>query len=150
MGLVDTHSNGLGWLLDQQLGDFPGVGCAVLASGDGLLQARTQELTQEYAERLAALSSSMASTGKAISMVTGAGPVRQHLVEFERRLFLAAEAGDNSVLMVVTTDLEADVGAIIGRMVELSSRVGHAMGVAARRPETEGEGPSGREPGSPT
>lgn len=43
----DTHSNSLGWLLDQELGSVEGVRYAVLMSSDGLLKARTETIGQD-------------------------------------------------------------------------------------------------------
>jgi predicted regulator of Ras-like GTPase activity (Roadblock/LC7/MglB family) len=142
MRLVDTHSNSLGWLLDKELGEVVGVKCAVLVTGDGLLQARTQGIDQEYAEKLAALAATLRASSSAMDNYIEGGGVRQHLVEFSDCYGLTTAAANNAILSVVTTDTDADVGLITRHMVQLAARLGHAMEVEDRRPAVE--------PGTPT
>lgn len=47
--MSDTRSTTLGWLLDEQLGSVEGVRYAVLMSGDGLLNTRTETISQNEA-----------------------------------------------------------------------------------------------------
>ena len=142
MRLVDTHSNSLGWLLDKELGELVGVKCAVLVSGDGLLQARTQGIGQEDAEKLSALSAPLRAASNAMDSHIGGGGVRQILVEFSESYGLTTSAANNSYLSVVTTDTDADVGLITHQMVQLAARLGHAMEVEERRPEVEAGTPT--------
>ncbi|WP_331753031.1 roadblock/LC7 domain-containing protein (plasmid) [Streptomyces sp. NBC_00637] len=132
--MADTHSNALGWLLDQELGEVDGVKCAVLVSGDGLLQARTRGIEQDYAEKLAALSAPLRAAGNATSKHIGGGGVRQHLIEFAACFALTTAAANNAMLSVVTTGTDADVELITRHMVQLAVRLGHAMEVEERRP----------------
>ncbi|MEU3844560.1 roadblock/LC7 domain-containing protein [Streptomyces sp. NPDC028635] len=134
----DTHSNSLGWLLDQELGTVEGVAYAVLMSGDGLLQARTQTIGQEDAEKLAAVTASLRAAGKAWDEHVGGKGMCQLLIESQGRIGLTTAAARNTMLSVVTTGPEADVGLITHHMVRLATRLGHEMDVAGRRPAAEG------------
>ncbi|POX48444.1 hypothetical protein C3489_27220 [Streptomyces sp. Ru71] len=134
----DTHSNSLGWLLDQELGSVEGVEYAVLMSGDGLLQARTRTIGQEDAEKLAAVTASLRAAGKAWDEHVGGKGMCQLLIESQGRIGLTTAAAKNTMLSVVTTGPEADVGLITHHMVRLATRVGHEMEVAERRPTAEG------------
>ncbi|MEU6085578.1 roadblock/LC7 domain-containing protein [Streptomyces sp. NPDC047085] len=133
----DTHSNGLGWLLDQELGSVEGVAYAVLMSSDGLLQARTETIGQEDAEKLAALTASLRAAGKAWDEHVGGQGMCQLLIESQGRIGLTTAAARNSMLSVVTTGPEADVGLISHHMVRLATRLGHELEVGDRRPVPE-------------
>ncbi|MER6029767.1 roadblock/LC7 domain-containing protein [Streptomyces sp. NPDC001851] len=134
----DTHSNSLGWLLDQELGCVEGVEYAVLMSGDGLLQARTTTIGQEDAEKLAAVTASLRAAGKAWDEHVGGKGMCQLLIESQGRIGLTTAAAHNTMLSVVTTGPEADVGLISHHMVRLAARLGHEMGVSDRHPASEG------------
>ncbi|MES4887644.1 roadblock/LC7 domain-containing protein [Streptomyces sp. NPDC096012] len=134
----DTHSNSLGWLLDQELGSVEGVAYAVLMSSDGLLQARTQTIGQEDAEKLAAVTASLRAAGKAWDEHVGGKGMCQLLIESQGRIGLTTAAAKNSMLSVVTTGPESDVGLITHHMVRLATRLGHELEVAERRPAADG------------
>ncbi|MGY1548228.1 roadblock/LC7 domain-containing protein [Streptomyces sp. MN6] len=133
MVLVDTHSNALGWLLNEELGEVADVKCAVLVSGDGLLHSRTDGIGQDDAEKLAALTASLRAASNAMNKHVGGRGVRQHLVEFNGCFALTTAAAENTMLSVITTGTDADVGLITHHMVRLAARLGHAMNVKDRQ-----------------
>lgn len=137
MMFSDTHANSLGWLLDGELGSVNGVKCAVLFSGDGLLSSRTTSLEQEQAEKLAALGSTLRGAGHAYSNEFDGGDVCQLLVELTSHFVLITQAGENTVLLVQTSGVDADIDTISHQMNQLVERVGHEMKAEARRPSPE-------------
>ncbi|MCX4597499.1 roadblock/LC7 domain-containing protein [Streptomyces sp. NBC_01549] len=138
----DTHSNSLGWLLDQELGTVEGVRYAVLMSSDGLLRARTETISQDDGEKFAALTAALRAAGKAWDEFTGGEGMRQLLIESVGCIGLTTTAAKNTMLSVCTTGPDADVGLISHHMVRLASRVGHEMTTADRLPTGEGGSPA--------
>lgn len=132
--MSDTHSNTLGWLLDEQLGSVDGVRYAVLMSGDGLLKARTRTICQEDGEKLAALTASLRASGRAWDDFTGGQGVRQQLIESVANIGLTTAAGQNTMLSVVTDGPHADVGLISHHMALLVVRLGEQLGTKERTP----------------
>nr|WP_232839143.1 DUF742 domain-containing protein [Streptomyces triticisoli] len=101
--MSNTRSNALGWLLDEQLGSVEGVRYAVLMSGDGLLKARTETISQDDGEKLAALTASLRASGRAWDDFIGGQGVRQRLIESVTNIGLTTAARQNTMLSVVTT-----------------------------------------------
>ncbi|MEW1724669.1 roadblock/LC7 domain-containing protein [Streptomyces sp. NPDC093109] len=140
---MDTTSNTLGWLLDEQLGTVEGVRYAVLMSSDGLLRARTKTLNQEDGEKLAALTASLRASGRAWDEFTGGGGVRQQMIESVERIGLTTAAGRHTMLSVCTTGPHADIGLISRRMAHLAVQVGERLGTEERgMPEADADGGS--------
>ncbi|WP_432190084.1 roadblock/LC7 domain-containing protein [Streptomyces sp. Tue6028] len=135
--MQDTHSNDLGWLLDEQIGSVEGVRYAVLMSSDGLLKARTQTIGQEDGEKFAALTAALRAAGKAWDDFTGGQGMRQVLIESVSCFGLTTTAGENTMLSVCTTGPHADIGLISHHMAELAVRLGEQMGTAERRPSVD-------------
>ncbi|MEU1302579.1 roadblock/LC7 domain-containing protein [Streptomyces shenzhenensis] len=138
---ADTHSNSLGWLLDEHIGVIKGVRFAVLVSGDGLLKSRTKTLSQEEAEKYAALTASLRATAFAFRDLTGDKHMLQVLVELEGSISLTTAGGDNSLLSVCVGRL-ADIGVISEQMLALAGRVGEQLATAERRSEADGGVPA--------
>ncbi|MEU9415993.1 roadblock/LC7 domain-containing protein [Streptomyces sp. NPDC048272] len=133
----DTHSNTLGWLLDEQLGTLEGVRGAVLISADGLLHSRTSSIDQEQAERHAAIASSLRGGARTYSEEFGGGGMRQILLELNEYVCLITQAGENMLLLVQTIDPDADLATIAHQMAELAGKVGDQMAVEARKPDPD-------------
>lgn len=130
---MNTTTNTLGWLLDEQLGTIEGVRYAVLMSSDGLLKARTKNLSQEEGEKFAALTASLRASGRAWDEFTGGGGVRQHLIECVNHFGLTTAAGQHTMLSVCTTGPHADLGLIGHHMAALAVRVGEQLGTQERQ-----------------
>jgi predicted regulator of Ras-like GTPase activity (Roadblock/LC7/MglB family) len=131
----DTHTNELGWLLDEHLGTVDGVRSAALVTSDGLIKSYTDSLSQDDAEKLAALTSALRTAARTLDDFLGGGGVRQQLVECVDTVFLATAAGENATLSVVTTGAHADVGLISTHMVQLATQLGDHLRAQARRPD---------------
>ncbi|GAB2882137.1 roadblock/LC7 domain-containing protein [Streptomyces deserti] len=138
----DTHSNELGWLLDEQIGSVEGVRYAVLMSSDGLLKARTETISQTDGEKFAALTAALRAAGKAWDDFTHGQGMRQVLIESGGCFGLTTTAGDNTMLSVCTTGPHADIGLISHHMAQLAVRLGEQLGTAERRPSLESGSPA--------
>ncbi|MFI7174809.1 roadblock/LC7 domain-containing protein [Streptomyces spororaveus] len=131
---TDTHSNKLGWFLDKELGTLAGVRCAVLISADGLLHSRTSSIDQDGGERYAAIASSVRGAARTYSEEFAGGGLRQVVLEMDEYVCLITQAGQNMLLLVQTTDADADLATIAHQMGELAVSVGDRMAVEARKP----------------
>ncbi|KOU65953.1 hypothetical protein ADK55_06560 [Streptomyces sp. WM4235] len=136
---TDTHSNKLGWLLDQQLGTLAGVHCAVLISADGLLHSRTSSIDQDQGERHAAIASSLRGAGRSYGEAFDGGGLRQIVLELTEYVCLITQAGEHMLLLAQTTGPDADIATIAHQMGELAVSVGDQMAVEARRPVPEAQ-----------
>lgn len=135
--------NRLGWLLDKEFGELPGVRFALHITSDGLLRSRTSGIGKDAADLAAGAMASLAGSGAAWAQASGAAleaaevpQVRQVLVETGHGLGLCTAAARNS-LLVVCADTESDVGVIGHRMTELAGRMGEHMDT----PDRVAEGP---------
>lgn len=131
------HANALGEFLDQELGTLSGVKDAILLSSDALLHSRTQNLSQDEAERLAAMGAGFQAIAGQYNERSGGGGVRQVLVELENHLCMISQAGTNMRLLVETTGTDVDVATIAGQMAALPQRIAKELDLASR--QTSGE-----------
>ncbi|WP_079170876.1 roadblock/LC7 domain-containing protein [Streptomyces sp. CC53] len=97
---ADTHSNTLGWLLEEQLGTLAGVRCGVLISTDGLLHSRTSSIDQNQGERYAAIFAGLHGAARTFSQEFDGGGMRQLLLELPESVCLITQAGKNVFLLV--------------------------------------------------
>ncbi|MFJ5635114.1 roadblock/LC7 domain-containing protein [Streptomyces goshikiensis] len=134
---ADTHSNTLGWLLDQKLGTLTGVACAVLLTADGLLHSRTSSLDQDQAERRAAVAAGLRGAARGYNDEFEGDGVRQVVLELTNYVCLLTQAGENALLLVQTTDPDADLATIAHQAAKLAASVGEQMAVGTRQPLAE-------------
>ena len=94
----------------------------------GLKICRSQGLTVDQADQLAAIASGIQSLayGASIEFGDGSGGVRQSMTEFYGGLLFIVEAGEGAHLAVVASD-EADVGVIGHNMHELVEQLGEHL-----------------------
>lgn len=78
----------------------PLVRCALLASTDGLVVAKSSNMDQDMAERTAAGSSSMLSTSRALAEFAVEGEWSQVAVDFKTSTVFVIAAGESSLLLV--------------------------------------------------
>jgi predicted regulator of Ras-like GTPase activity (Roadblock/LC7/MglB family) len=122
----------LSWLLTGLVERVPQARSALLLSADGLVRARTPDLSQDDADHMAAISSGL------FSLAAGAGrhfaeseAVRQVVVEMEGALMFVAAAGSGTCISVLTSD-EADSGQIGFEMAQLVKRMRPHLETASR------------------
>lgn len=129
----------LSWLLSDIVRNVPEIGHAVLLSTDGLLLGASEELTQEYAERLSAVASGFHSLAKGAGRHFGGGAVRQTMVEMEAGYLFVCAAGDNACLTALAPQ-GADIGTVAYEMSMLVQRLGQRLSAASRPTPYRGPG----------
>ncbi|MFJ5553078.1 MULTISPECIES: roadblock/LC7 domain-containing protein [unclassified Streptomyces] len=122
-------------VLDNNLSRIAGIQGAVLLSNDGIMLS-PYLLDRDQAERIAAASSGVAATMRAISREIEGGRVIRQLVEMDDRYLCIVGCGEGSTLIVVTSR-KARLGELGGEAV----RTAQALGEWLDTPE-RGQGPA--------
>jgi predicted regulator of Ras-like GTPase activity (Roadblock/LC7/MglB family) len=91
------------WMLDE-VSWVQGVRHAVIATSDGLVQARSEGTSRDVADRIAAACAGLHSLAHSVGQEFGAGgrTVHQVMVGFDGGFLFVRRAGDGSQLAVVT------------------------------------------------
>jgi predicted regulator of Ras-like GTPase activity (Roadblock/LC7/MglB family) len=91
------------WMLDEVTW-VQGVRHAVVASSDGLVQARSDGTSRDVADRVAAACAGLHSLGQSLGQEFGSGnrAVHQVMVGFDGGYLFIRRAGDGSHLAVIT------------------------------------------------
>ncbi len=91
------------WMLDDVIW-VQGVRHAVVATSDGLVQARSDGTSKDVADRVAAACAGLHSLGQSFGYEFGAGnrAVHQVMVGFDGGYLFIRRAGDGSHLAVIT------------------------------------------------
>jgi predicted regulator of Ras-like GTPase activity (Roadblock/LC7/MglB family) len=116
----------LDWLLATMVETVDKVRQAVILSADGLVLATSPGMSQDEADRLAALAAGMQSLARGASQQLSGGEVRQTVIEMDQALLFIAAAGSGTCLAVVA-EVEADAGLIAYEMTVLVKRLGKHM-----------------------
>ncbi|MEU4172841.1 roadblock/LC7 domain-containing protein [Streptomyces sp. NPDC026665] len=125
-------NSGLDWMLDDVLA-VPGTRHAILLSSDGMLRARSRDISRDDADRLAAALSGLQSISRSTEEFCGSGetPWRQTLVEFAGGFVFLIAAGPGAYLAVSTSDM-VDMEAVTFRMHKLVDRLGKELSTPLR------------------
>ncbi|MBO0775637.1 MAG: roadblock/LC7 domain-containing protein [Actinobacteria bacterium] len=91
------------WMLDE-VSWVQGVRHAIVATSDGLVQARSDGTGKDVADRMAAACAGLHSLGQSVGHEFGAGArtVHQVMVGFDGGFLFVRRAGDGSQLAVIT------------------------------------------------
>lgn len=116
---------------DWMLGDIvrlPTVQHALLISRDGLLMGSSSSLTEDDADRIAAVCAGLQSLGHeaAAQLVGSDSGTRQVMVEFDGGFLFLVAAGPGAALAVSTSD-EVDAGLVAREMQHLVVRIGEHL-----------------------
>ncbi|WP_028812050.1 roadblock/LC7 domain-containing protein [Streptomyces flavidovirens] len=117
-------------ILDNNLTRIAGIEGAVLLSNDGI-KLSAYLLERDQAERIAAASSGIAATMKAISREIDGGGVIRQLVEMDDRYLCIVGCGEGSTLIVVTSR-KARLGELGGEAVRTAQALGEWLGTPER------------------
>lgn len=128
--MTTTASDMIYGILDNNLSRIAGIEGAVLLSNDGL-KLSAYLLERDQAERIAAASSGIAATMKAISREIGGGRVIRQLVEMDDRYLCVVGCGEGSTLIVVTSR-KARLGELGGEAVRTAQALGEWLGTPER------------------
>ncbi|AWI32002.1 roadblock/LC7 domain-containing protein [Streptomyces tirandamycinicus] len=128
---MTTTSNDMIYsVLDNNLSRIADIKGAVLLSNDGIMLS-SYLLDRPQGERIAAASSGIASTMKAISGDVDGGRVIRQLVEMEDRYLCIVGCGEGSTLIVVTSR-KARLGELGGEAVRTAQALGEWLSTPGR------------------
>ncbi|MFF3286233.1 roadblock/LC7 domain-containing protein [Streptomyces sp. NPDC003023] len=128
--MTTTQNDVIYSILDNNLSRIAGIQGAVLLSNDGI-RLSDYLLERDQAERIAAASSGIAATMKAISRDIGGGRVIRQLVEMDDRYLCIVGCGEGSTLIVVTSR-KARLGELGGEAVRASQALGEWLSTPER------------------
>lgn len=121
----------ISWLLNSFAYQVPGVAHVVAVSADGLLLASSQDLPEERADQLAAITAGVISLTDGASRAFDGGPIRQTIIEMDGGYLFLMAVSDGSALAVLSAR-SCDVGQVGYEMALLVDRVGGALTPATR------------------
>ncbi|WP_406266405.1 roadblock/LC7 domain-containing protein [Nocardia sp. NBC_00881] len=126
-----TTARGLDWLLDDLVNRLAGAEKAVVLSADGLVVARSKDLTREDAEHLAAMASAFGSLSRGVGKQFDKGLVQQTVVELEYGYLVVTEAGAGACLALLASE-HADLGMVAYEMNVIVQQVGASLSATPR------------------
>jgi predicted regulator of Ras-like GTPase activity (Roadblock/LC7/MglB family) len=127
----------LNWLISGFADRTPGVAHAALVSADGLPLAISRDLPRDRADQLAAVTAGLTSLMQGASRIFEGGPVTQTVVEMDRGVLVAMDAGAGAALVVLAA-ADCDLGLVAYEMALLTERTGPALSPAQRAADSAG------------
>jgi predicted regulator of Ras-like GTPase activity (Roadblock/LC7/MglB family) len=121
----------LDWLLTDFMRGTPGVQHALVVSGDGLLLAASDQVSEMLGDQLSAATSGLVSLARGAAQLLDLSPVNQTIVEMSGGYLFMTAISHGSTLAVVA-GRQCDMGMVGYEMTMLATRVGHALTPAAR------------------
>ena len=126
----------LDWLLDGLVSRVEHIRQALILSRDGLTVGKSQALSREDAEHLAALAAGVQSLARNAGRYFQGGDVRQTIIEMDSAFLFVTAAGQGTCLAVVAS-ADADAGLVAYEMAMLVKRVGAHLATSPRVTEQE-------------
>lgn len=123
----------LGWLLDEMVKRVAGIQQAAVVSTDGMVVARSAQLSKDESDQLAAMACALQSLAKGVGQQFAKGRVRQLVVDLEQGFLLVTAAGENACLAVLTA-AGVDLGLVAYEMNRIVQQVGPYLGTDQRGP----------------
>jgi predicted regulator of Ras-like GTPase activity (Roadblock/LC7/MglB family) len=123
--MTQTKSSGeqLGWLLDNLVSRVANVRQALLLSRDGLVVAKSENMSREEGDNLSALSAGVHSLARGVGQQVGNEEVRQTIIEMDSAFLFVMAAGQGTCLAVLAS-AEANLGVMAYEMAMLVRRMG--------------------------
>jgi uncharacterized protein len=121
----------LNWLVSDFAARVADVAHAAVVSADGVPLALSEDIPEEFAEQLAAITSGLASLMQGAARIFEAGLPTQALVEMQGGLMLVKSISDGSALCVLASP-ECDTDLVSYEMSLLVEAVGEVLTPAAR------------------
>jgi predicted regulator of Ras-like GTPase activity (Roadblock/LC7/MglB family) len=114
------------WLIDDFVRKVHGVTHALIMSSDGLSLTSSEQMTEEEAERLAAIASGMLSLARNSAALFGKGTCEQIIVRLSQGyfLFMGIDAGAG---LAVLTGADCDMKVVAYEMTQFVMHAGHAL-----------------------
>ena len=136
--MTQTKSSGeqLGWLLDKLVSQVANVRQALVLSRDGLVVAKSQNMSREQGEHLSALAAGVQSLARGAGQQVGGGEVRQTIIEMDSAFMFVMAAGQGTCLAVLAS-ADANLGVMAYEMAMLVRRMGIYLTAAPRPADHE-------------
>ena len=136
--MTQTKSSGeqLDWLLDNLVSQVTNVRQALVLSRDGQVVAKSQDMSREEGDRLAALVAGVQSLARGAGQQVGGGEVRQTIIEMDSAFMFVMAAGQGTCLAVLAS-AEANLGVMAYEMTMLVRRMGIYLTAAPRPADHE-------------
>ena len=122
------------WVVDDLVRRVTGIRHAVVLSRDGLTLGASQGLSREDADHFCAVAAGLQSLAREAAQRFGGGQVRQTIVEMERALVFAIEAGEGTCLAAVCP-ADARPGLVAYEMGKLVKRIRQHLAAEPRPAE---------------
>ena len=126
----------LGWLLDNLVSGVANVRQALVLSRDGLVVAKSQNMSREEGEHLSALAAGLQSLARGAGEQVGGGKVRQTIIEMDSAFMFVMAAGQGTCLAVLAS-ADANLGVMAYEMAMLVRRMGVYLTAAPRPADHE-------------
>jgi len=123
MTQANSEGEQLGWLLDNLVSQVANVREALILSRDGLVVAKSSDMSREQGDRLSALAAGVQSLARGAGQQVGGGEVRQIVIEMDSAFMFVMAAGQGTCLAVLAS-AEANVGVMAYEMAMLVRRMG--------------------------
>ena len=136
--MTQAKSSGeeLGWLLDNLVSGVANVRQALVLSRDGLVVAKSQNMSREEGEHLSALAAGLQSLARGAGEQVGGGQVRQTIIEMDSAFMFVMAAGQGTCLAVLAS-ADANLGVMAYEMAMLVRRMGIYLTAAPRPADHE-------------
>jgi len=123
----------LDWLVTDFVDRVRDVAHAVVVSADGLPLAFSARFPRDHADRLAAITSGLASLTQGAARAFEVGLVVQTAVEMEGGLFIVMSVSNDGSSLAVLAASDCDLGLVAYEMSLLVERVGRELTPAERQ-----------------
>ena len=136
--MTQAKSNGeqLGWLLDNLVSRIANIRQALVLSRDGLVVAKSQNMSREEADHLSALTAGVHSLARGAGQQVSGGEVRQTIIEMDSAFLFVMASGQGTCLTVLAS-AEANLGVMAYEMARLVRRMGVYLTAAPRPADHE-------------
>ena len=131
MSTAGYPAQDLNWLVTDFAGRVPDVAHAVIVSSDGLVVAISAGFPEDRAERLAAVTSGLASLVQGAASIFEAGGVNQTVVEMDAGVLVVMTISHGASLAVLAGP-DGKMGLIAYEMALLVERAGRMITPAIR------------------
>src|ERR1700722_1013623 len=101
MNTLSSAARSLTWLVNSLVAEVPGVTHAIVVSADGLLLIASDELSDEQAQQLSAVTSGARSLAETSSRLFDLGGSKQTIVRMERGYLFVMAISDGYCLAVL-------------------------------------------------
>jgi len=110
------------WVVDDLVRRVDGISQAVVLSRDGLTLGASHGLSREDADQFSAVAAGLQSLARAAAQWFSAGQVRQTIIEMDKAVMFAIEAGEGTCLAALCP-ADARPGLIAYEMGKLVKRI---------------------------